>query len=240
MAEKIKVTTTPRQKIVGIIFILVIIFILWQIIGMFRGGGSTPAPTAKGTAATAPRPSIPQPPEAVATIPKPKPETLTPLEIELMKLQQETQTKYVAALNQLQMLKIERDIADNLKEIMKAKQETVAAQKGIIDLLAPAPTVPPAGYAQSLVTPTGATPTTPAAPSVVTPPPTSEINYSVISVSFLQNQWNAVLGYQGSLYSVSRGDILPPDGSKVISINRSGVVLQKNGTQKTISMVPII
>jgi hypothetical protein len=62
----------------------------------------------------------------------------------------------------------------------------------------------------------------------------------VISVSQLQNRWGAVLGYQGNLYSVFSGDVLPPDGSKVISISKSGVILEKNGIRTLVSMVPVI
>ena len=145
-------------------------------------------------------------------------------ELELVRLQQETQAKYVAALNELQMLKIAREIAQTNQAIAAARLATVTAEKNTLLLLSP----PPPAYAQGLVTPVSGT------PSMSSP------GYTVVSVSQLQNRWNAVLGYQDKLYSVSIGDVLPSDGSTVVSISRSGVVLEKDGAKRKISMVPII
>jgi hypothetical protein len=39
---------------------------------------------------------------------------------------------------------------------------------------------------------------------------------------------------------VSHGDVLPPDGSVVISIDKAGIILERNGIRRKISMVPII
>lgn len=239
MADKILTAKTSRQKILAIAFAIILIIIIWQIIGLFGGSaGSEPTTMARGgTPQQQPRIQPPAP-ERVAEVPKPKTEAMTPLEMELMRLQQETQAKYVAALNQLQMLKLEKDIAESEKDIMKAKQETVTAQKNIVDLLAPpVAQATPATYAQNLVTPSG---TSASGASITSSASNSEVKYSVISVSQLQSRWSAVLGYQGNLYSVFIGDILPPDGSKVLSINRSGVVLEKDNQRIKVSMVPVI
>src|SRR5690606_24594193 len=137
------------------------------------------------------------------------------------------------AVNELQMLKIQRDIAETNKAIAGAKLDTVNAQKNIVTLLAPEQ---PSNYAQHLVNPTGA-----AAPTAGTPPPTIiEVPYTVISVTEIQGRWGAVIGAQGKLYNVHVGDVLPADKSKVISINKSGVVLEKDGVKKIVSLVPII
>jgi len=244
---------TTRQKVTAGVFILILIIIIWQVAGLFGGGGTTtpvPAPATRPTTMTgaapgaAPGMAQPQPQKPLpAQLQKQQP--MSQREMELLKLQQETQTKYLSALNELQMLRVERELAETNQAIATARLATVTAQKGIVDLLAPpAPQITP-DYARGLVMPGTARPAQPTQPPIQMPPTISapsqpEISYTVISVSQLRYKWNAVLGYQGSLYNVTVGDILPPDGSKVVSIDRSGVILEKNNVRKKISLVPII
>ena len=243
---------TTRQKVTAGIFALVILFLLWQVIGLFRGG-SSPTPAARpgiapaGTAMSAGAPGgvgpqQPLPPQPAQL--RPKEAQMSPREAELMKLQQETEAKYIEALNELQMLRITRDIAETNKAIAAAKLETVTAEKNIVDLLTkPAmPQLPAGAYGPGLVSPVPSGSVIPQVPQipVAQQPPTPAISYVVISVSRLQNRWNAVLGSQGKLYNVSVGDVLPPDGSKVMSIDRTGVVIQKDGARKKLSMVSAI
>ena len=226
---------TTRQKITGGLFVVIVIFLIWQVMGLFGGGGETApavaqAITPMGNAAPTPTP-----------VPK-QTTTLSPREMELLKLQQETEAKYIAALNELQMLKIEREIAENNKAIMAAKLDAITAQKNIVTLLSPpAPQVLPGAYAQGLGggAASGGAPTTgPGGQPIAAE--AKEADYTVVSVSQLQRRWSAVLGYQSNLYNVSIGDVLPPDGSTVVSINQSGVVLQKDGAKRKVSLVPII
>lgn len=253
-----KSSMTTRQKITAAAFAVIVLVILWQIYGLF--GSSTPKTVTPATTpahptapmnAGSPNGGAPMSPQSPMPAQLQTQSTaMSPEEGELYRAQQQLEVQYLSAVNQLQMLKIERDIAETNKAIMTARLETVTAQKNIVDLLQP-PTPPatPATYARGLVYPTPTsepqsvhampTPTlVPAAPEA--PPVTPEINYSVISVSRLQNRWAAVLGYQGNLYRVSVGDILPPDSSMVIAINRSGVVLERKGVKRKISLVPII
>lgn len=178
----------------------------------------------------------PQPAALVSAAPA-KDAPLTPREEQLMKLQEETEAKYIAAVNELQMLKVEKDIAETNKAIVTAKLDTVTAQKSMVDLLAPpAPPQPTqADYAKNLAAgQAGGAPTT---GTTTTTAPT----YTVISVSHLQGRWNAVVGYQGKLFNLFVGDVLPSDGSTVTSISKSGVTLRAtDGTTKTLSMVSII
>lgn len=225
---------TTRQKVTAGIFVVVVIIILWQLIGLFRGSKSQTPPVtgAKGGVQMQPmQPSAPQPAEL------PKPKVMSKEEMQLVQLQQETQAKYLAALNELQMLKVSREIAETTQAIMAAKLATVTAQKNIVNLLAPSTPIAPGSYAKGLVYPA-----TPGATSQQAPaqPVQPGVTYTVISVSQLQYRWGAVLGYQGSLYNVSVGDVLPADGSKVIGIDKSGVTLEKNGEKKKISLVPVI
>ena len=225
---------SSRQKIIAGVVLVVFAFLAWQIYGMFAGGSSTSAPA--GSAGTA-MPTMPSP--QPAQLPQVAKAPLTEREQALMALQQETQAKYLAALNELQMLKVEKDIAETNKAIVTAKLDTVTAQKNMVELLQPPkPEVAPATYSQNLVNPTGANAgVTPGVPTANAPVD----NYSVISVSHLQGRWNAVMGYQGKLMNVFVGDVLPADGSVVTNIDKSGVTLKlKDGATKKISMVSII
>lgn len=220
-----------RQKIISIGFILVIIVLFWQIAGLFGDEEATPSAPQMAQTPGAPSAAAPIETPVSASLPP-----QTPREAELFKQQKELETKYVATVNELQMLKLQREIAETNKAIVDANLGTVTAQKNIVTLLSPvpAPQVSQGAYAQGL-----AGGTVPAQMASVTKAET-EVSYSVISISQLKNKWNAVIGYQTNLYNVSVGDILPPDGSTVVSINRSGVILEKEGVRRKVSLVPII
>lgn len=247
MTPQVLSSMSMRQKVVLVLFILVAIFVVWQVYGMMKSGGSAPTTGPKPVAQSAQSSGGTTGPEMHQTGPMPtsapiprKEPPLSPRESALLQLQQETEAKYISALNELQMLKIEKEIAETNKSIMSAKLDTITAEKNIVNLLKPpipAP-VPPTTYTQGLAQ----TKQPPAQSEQPQPLSTStaEVNYTVISVSKLQSRWNAIMGYQGNLYNVHVGDILPSDGSKVISISNTGVVLEKNGMRRKVSMVQII
>lgn len=247
MADKTQALSglTTRQKATAGVFVLVVLFLLWQVFGMF-GGSKTPAiepaPSKTGMSASSMGPAnAPMRPAAPQLADVPKQAAMTEREAELIKLQQETEAKYISALNELQMLKVSKDIAETNQAIMKAKLETITAQKGIVDLLSQqnAPQATPATYAQGLVNPASGAGQG-AAPQKSAPATQEQSDYTVVSVSQLQYKWGAVLGNAGNLYNVSVGDVLPPDGSVVMTIDKTGVLLEKNGVKRKISMVPII
>lgn len=224
-------TMTTRQKVMSIVFVVIIIFVIYQVIGLFSSGSAEPPKSAAGGAPkVASQPPILKPQE-VSLLPKQTAASIQ--EQEAMRQQQAAQAQYLASLNQLQTLKVAKDIAETNRAIITAKLATITAQKSIVDLLSKPTQVSPQSYAQGLVNPaTGAS----------TNPPSSaqtDATYTVISVSQLQGRWGAVLGSQGNLYSVSIGDVLQ-DKSVVISIDKSGVLLEKNGVRQKISLVPII
>lgn len=228
---------TTRQKLTAAVFVIILLIVVWQLYGLFSSDTSAPIVPKTTTAGTPGAPlktgmQTPQPAQLSA-----RTETLSPREMELIKLQQETQAKYVSALNELQMLKITRDIAETNQAIATAKLATITAEKGVVDLLTvkPTPPPPPTTYAPPGVNQVGQ----PTKPLPVEEAET-DVAYSVISVSLLQFKWNAVLGYQGNLYSVAVGDVLPPDRSKVVAISKSGVVLERKGVRRRLSLVPII
>ncbi|HVE43767.1 MAG TPA: hypothetical protein VNC84_01325 [Gammaproteobacteria bacterium] len=229
-----------KQKIISIVLFLIIIVIIWQVIGLFRGKSHKPAVDNKAVMAqsAASNPNMPgampakNMPQAMAA-PKPP---VTEREAQLIRMQQELQGRYIAALNELQMLRVARDIAETNQAIMNAKLETISAQKKVVDLLTPPAPPPPvpvphATYSQNLAN------NVPAAP---VEQPAQEVSYTVISVSQLQGRWSAVIGAQGNLYSVSTGDILPPDGARVVSISNTGIMLEKDGERKKVSLVPAL
>jgi type IV pilus biogenesis protein PilP len=235
-------TMSSRQKLSAGILVLITMVILWQAYGMFSGGRkfSTAKPdnhvnafSFMKTAANNPAPQAnmqqtqsPQSQPQQAQLPSLAEQSgETDRERELIALQQQTQAKYLAALNELQMLKVAKDIAEANQAIMTARLSTVTSEKSIVDMLAP-----PAQPAVSQNGPMGVNAARMQAPSP----------YSVVSIAMLQNRWTAVLSNKNILYNVSVGDILPSDGSRVVEINRTGVTLDLYGEKRKLSMVPII
>jgi hypothetical protein len=251
---------TTRQKATAGIVVLIILIIVWQIVGLFGGDKNATPPTIT----TPPPTSLPSKtpsnandtgakngsgmsaPQAQSAIPQPaqvnQQQMSSQQQDELIRLQQETQQKYVAALNELQMLKLSQQIAETNKSIAAAKLATVTAEKGIVDLLTTpaAPVETSASYSPGLISPGSNAPSSVPTANNASQHPTAAVNYVVISVSKLLNKWSAVLGNQGKLYSIFVGDVLPADGSSVISIDRNGVILEKDGVRSKLSLVPII
>ena len=109
---------TSRQKIMGIIFAVIVLVVLWQALSFFKGGTpSTPSPTIAGTGKPNPTlnaggpngmPASPQPmtPQPAQLSRNQAP--LSPQELALQQMQQATERDYVSALNQLQMLKVQK------------------------------------------------------------------------------------------------------------------------------------
>lgn len=234
MADKMQALSnmTTRQKVTAGVVVLVVLIIIWQVSGMFGGGGDTSAsikaPTTANKSATQAGAKAP----GAAAMPTPKateltqPTPMTEREAALMRLQQETQTKYLEALNQLQMLKVQRDIANTSKEISTAKLASVVSEKKIVDMLTP-PAPPPT--ANPVIT-----------KGLSSDLSGQDVKYAVVSVSQIQYRWGAVLSYKGSLYNVHVGDVLAPDGSTVISIAKDGVTIQKDGEKKKLPLITTI
>lgn len=245
---------TSRQKLMAGVFIVIVIVLIWQVIGMFGNSVDTttiskvsppqPAkpgmqPMQQGMSTTTPGMPSQQPIQQPQPIQPLKGQT-TPNN-ELLKKQQEAQQQYISTVNSLQMLKLQKDIAETNQAISAAKLATATAEKNISDLLikpaTPAQASVPIGeYANKLLTPIPAGSGQP----VQGPPAPAAVVYTVISVSMEFNRWTAVIGNQGKLYHVSVGDVLPMDGSVVVSIGRDGIVLIKDNVKRKISLVPVI
>lgn len=257
---------TSRQKMIAAVLVIILLVIIWQIMGLFGGGGGSAPPTiaeitpaqkqqtgqmtsaVPGTAgAAAPINAPVQQPVTQSGEPVPFREVPVSMEAQILDLQKKTEQKYLDQLNQLQMLKIQREIAETNQAIASARLATVTAEKTVSDLLTkptqpPTPPPVPAGFTAAgpatavAIVPEGGAP--PPAENVPPPPPPSLIApYTVISVSMQLGRWTAVLAFQGKLFSVTIGDVLPVDGAVVTSISRNGVVLAKEGKRKRISIV---
>jgi hypothetical protein len=249
-----------KQKIIIGVLVLVVLVIAWQVLkpsGDTGVGSPTPAVSATGAKPMMGSPNAPSsssnnamganspPPAPTFEAPKQAPVLAN---AEALKLQQETQGKYLAALNELQMLKLQKEIAETKEGITAATLSTATTEKSITDLLtvqqAPSagqfgPSQPQLQPAAPIPQPTSAPQIAPAPAPLPAPKPNSPaLPYSLLSVSFEGSKWNAVIGFQEKLYTVGVGDSLPPDDSIVEGINKDGVMLKKDKETRKIMMTP--
>lgn len=256
--DKPEITADIKKKATIALVALVVIVIAWQIKGLMSSdvpasAAATPAPAAmpqgKTVANGAPVAGTPGAAAApVDTAPKQVP---VQANMELLKLQKETEAKYIAALNELQMLKLQRDIAEVNQAIAKAKLDTMGTEKNITDLLTVKPPPPPtqlpdSEYAKMIAEGTDSTSLKPPGQSAGGAPksPNEEVTtvapgtavYTVLSVSKQNSKWSAVLGSNGKLFNVNVGDTISLDGTIVSSISRDGVILEQKGVKKTVSI----
>ena len=229
-------SSNSRQKVTLVIFIIIIAIVAWQVYALFKSDtpAAPPPPPKPAVKAGAPQGTPPQmsgniPPPAQTPPALPKPPVLSSKELELIRLQKQTEERYIAAVNQLQMLKIEREIAETNRSIATARLEAATSEKAMAGL------TQSSGYTQNI---TG--PSSQPMVSAETLPSITANNYVVISVSYLQGKWSAVLGSQGKLYQIYIGDVLPDTEIKVVDINKSGVTLKIGEEKRKISLVPII
>lgn len=264
-----------KQKIIIGVFIVVVLVIIWQVMGLF-GGGETPAPaTSIAPAPAAMNTTSPSPSSTVSPTPNMPSSVARTADMQMLQSathssapnmpreeplpkdqfsneQEKSEAIYLKKINDLEKLKIDRQIEEMNQAIATARLATATADKSTAELLTkPAPVVTDAAYANQLVNPTrsgtavvGEEPPTQNQQPPSIPPPQEEVKpdvaYSVISVSFQLSKWSAVIGAQGKLYNVSVGDILPLDGSVIISINKNGVTLKKDKKTRKISLIPAI
>lgn len=255
-------TATTKQKVIGVLTVVIVGFIIYEVIGIFSASSnsSTPAipPTFKKSpqqpkqmSATAPAPLFSAPSQGTTQPMTPSPSvtvsnavTPPPKEnIDLQKQEQEQQV-YLDSVNQLQLLKVKREIAETNQAIASARLATETANKNMSDLLTqPAlPTAPNGNITSKPGTPMAGTAigtTDQGGETPAKPQPVVEIPFTVVSISMKLNHWNAVLSYQNKFYSVSIGDTLF-DGSSVFTITKNGVVLEREGKKRRIPIQAMI
>lgn len=249
---------TPKQKITGVVTVIMIAIVIWQVIELIPSspkatpvataatpvatpapGTAAPAPTTQPTTAAAPQPVAPTPiPEPAVAQVKTESDALNST---VLKIQQDTQAKYITSLNELQMLKVQKEIAETNQAIAAAKLATVTSEKGITDVLTkPSQSMMPTEIISSLpVIQAPPTPPPPApalsggvAEAAAKPAAPVATEYTVQSVAMSDNRWTALLNAGGKIFTVTVGQILSIDGSVVVSIDRDGVVLSKDGKEK--------
>jgi hypothetical protein len=259
-----------KQKITIGIVVVVLGFVAWQAIGMFGGGGSSPAPAPtnvpnKSMSANPQQPAnngSPAPvqqaaqgaPAAAPTSGDNTPKQAPVLaNAELLQLQQETQAKYIAALNELEMLKVQKSIAETKQAITTSTLATATAEKNITDLLTTqvsqmpsnnslsnqySPFASSGGAGDSGASPSPSANGAPAAPvpiKIIQP----ETQYFLQSVAYKSEKWSAVLMNGKNVFIVEVGDTLPPDGSIVTGIDKNAVTLSKDKVSRHIQMSPV-
>lgn len=279
---------TSRQKMIAVVFVIIVIVIGWQVKGLFGGGGASAPAGAITPAQDQPKTMMANTPggnnSANTTNPSPQPgmnppamnpPTMNPpemtnpmmnqlatqpmaqatpkeasvsIEPQIMDLQKKTEEKYLDQINQLQMLKVQREIAETNQAIAAARLATITAEKNASDILTKPTQIPgittglpgvgaPTALPNLLPPATGASTEAGATPPPPPPPPIIEAPYSVVSITMQLGKWSAVLTFNGKLYNVSVGDVLPVDNSVVASINKNAVTLIKNGKTRRISMI---
>lgn len=251
-----KTALTTKQKIISVLLVIIIGFIIYEVIGLFSSSNNatpvvTPvahAPTANKKTMSAAMPTAGQPATAAngGMQPSSQQPTLTTVNAltppatstDLQKQQMQQQQSYLDSVNQLQLLKVKREIAETNQAIAAARLATETANKNMSDLLTQPAILPqaPGGDVNKVTGQTiiqGVPQSTENMPPIK--PQVLDIPFVVISVSMQFSRWSAVLGYQDKLYSVSIGDSLF-DGSKVISISKNGVTLIKDGKRRKISI----
>ncbi len=251
---------TPKKKATLGAIIVFSLLIIWQLIGLLGGGGGNEAAVpavAKSAAPVKMTPGIPNSMGASATSPpsvvvasSADVKKLLAADERTQKIQKASEDKYMQSLNDLEGLKIQREIAEMNQAIASAKLATATAERNMMDLSLKSMPVPvsAAAYANGLVAPTAqgevvATPSGVDSTAINTGKSSSvhaTNDYTVISIFMQGDRWTAVLGYQGKLFNVSVGERLPTDGSIVTAINENAVTLQQNGRTKEITMLSSI
>jgi len=235
-----------KQKMKAAGAVIAVLVVIWQAYGMFFGGSSapssptppksianTPASAMQSSTATSATPSLPSstPTMTEANLPKNLP---------LTQSEQATQNEYIDQLNKLELLRIQRQIAETNQAIVAAKLATVTTERNIDDIVRPTTNVfPPSNLNASLSQQPAGPPENIQLPlPKSTPKITPQVTYTLQSVSSADNKWSAVITYKSKQYIVSVGDILPADDSVVEKINESSVILKKDGETRTLTFVP--
>jgi len=248
MADNSGSPLSTKQKVIGAVTIVIFGFIIYEVIGMFSSGtpAETTVPTPSHTAAVPARQAGTANPASTATMTTMQTNTqpgvpaavnvITPTKdiSELQKQQQQQQQAYLDTVNQLQLLKVKKEIAETNQAIATARLATETANKNMSDLLTQ-PTMPsmPSGQTGTVGNLIGKLPGTTNGSGTEVPiiKPQGDVPFTVISISMKFNRWGAVLRYQDKLFSVSIGDSLF-DGSMVVGINKNSVTLSKDGKRR--------
>ncbi len=180
---------TSKQKVTAGVFVVIVALLIWQGIGLFKGGSSTAssvpqpvmtAPTNKTNAQPSQQPQQQGPNVANAPMAQPNEQVPPPprqmsvdpsVNDSLTKIQKDAEDKYIQQTAQLQGLKLEQQIAETNGAIANAKLAALSAEKSISDMLGastapPPPRMPSSAYGSVMA---GGAPAQQA--PITTPPP---------------------------------------------------------------------
>jgi type IV pilus biogenesis protein PilP len=131
------------------------------------------------------------------------------------------------------MLKLQKEIDETKTAIAAAELNRMTAEKNIADMITSTQNIAPAAPAPAATN--QAAPPPP--PQVIHGPPVkSEASYTLMSVSYEGGRWSAVVGLEGKLFTVSVGDVLQPDDSVVMAINKKEIQLKRDTRTRTVAI----
>ena len=216
--EKFK-SLEKGQKIKLIIVIAVVIIILYMLSGLFSGNSSsgyTP-PTATNNKGS---PTVQ--PQLVANVVQKQ--SIAKPDILLNNLN-EKQMAYLKAVNDLQMLQLQQQIAQTKQQIAQAELQAAQSNKQLQLIVSPPP--PPLF-------------SNPDQSQSVQPPPVAVVPTITYQLEYLANEggkWQVILSANGSLINATMGTVLP-DGSTITNISGTSVTLTLNNQTKVLTIAP--
>jgi type IV pilus biogenesis protein PilP len=234
---------TNRQKITGIVFIIGMLILLWQVADILGIGSATQKVEAK------PSSTKHQQLRSVKPVQK-KAIALSPALLKLQKKSAERAGQYTDAVNALELLKLKAQESALNQEIFEAKLKEVEAQKAIKDLttVKAKPAISVSQYAETLANKRVDLPATKAAKATKADATTQTspvaqnwaVNLKLLFISNQAGKMTAIIGISGVLYEVQEGSSLP-GGLKVQGINPKKVyVVNLQGKTHTLTLTPVI
>lgn len=244
-----------KQKIIGLLVVILIGLIVWQVFELFFKENNSPAipkPIANQSIKTTnlssstvsknpanntpPNANVPSP-ASVPVLVSAQTDVQPDASEAIIQAQEENQVAYLDLINKLQNLKIQKEIAETSQAIAVAKLATATAEKNMSGLIIESSQDISINYANK---PTTGKETNATTISSLNAPPIPENNYAVLSVSKELGHWQAVISDQGKLYTVSVGDKIPGTQIVVNEISINGVVLFDGKKKQAIRIVTSI
>jgi len=205
------------QKIKVIIVVVVLIIIIYMISGLFGGNSSS---NYRPSTVVNNQNKLP-PPQLVANVVQKQ--SIAKPDIILNNLN-EKQMAYLKAVNELQMLQLQQQIAQTKQQIAQAELQAAQSNKQLQSIISPPPPPLFANQDQSQSAQSAA---------VVAPTITYQLEY-------LANQggkWQVILSNNGNLINATMGTVLP-DGSTITNISGTSVTLMLHNQTKVLTIAP--
>lgn len=216
--EKFK-SLEKGQKIKLLIVVILIIIILYMLSGFFSGGSSsnyTPAPNNNSVS------QIPVQRQPAITVEQKQ--TIATSGVTVTDLTAK-QMAYLKAVNELQMLQLQQQIAQSKQQIAQAELQTAQADKQRESI-----TTPPPPPIFNNINPQQQS-------AVVIPNTPNAYQYQLEYIANEGGKWQVIISNNGTLINATLGTMLP-DGSKITDISGTSVTLISNGHAKILTIAP--